>query len=390
MHSLLSSWDMRNKRVLIRADLNVPLHDGIILDDFRLRETMPTIEYVTRAGGKPIIITHLGQPKGTDFAYSTRHLIAWFEHQGHKVHWAPTIQDAYNASQTLDTTLVLLENLRFFPGEKSKDTAFARELSSLGDYFMQDAFGTLHRDDSSISLVPHFFAPHMRTIGLCVQRELEHLEPLNSNPARPYMVIIGGSKVSDKLKLIEAFAHKADTLVLCPALIFTFMKAQGKKVGISLVDDVLIDTCRMLMEQQQKNHAHYFEPIDFLVGMHGPEGALEVRTANDLRETDFGIAFGPQSTAKLSQLIAQAGSVLFNGAMGFATRPETRASTFAILDAMAVSPAYTCVAGGDAVAAVHTCKLADRLSYLSTGGGATLTYLAGMPLAGLHALQSDS
>lgn len=166
------------------------------------------------------------------------------------------------------------------------------------------------------------------------------------------------------------------------------MKAQKKRVGISLVDDALIDTCRMLMEQKN-NCARIFEPIDFLVGKHGPEGALEMRAANDMHDTDFGIAFGPQSNAQIAQLIAQAGSVLFNGAMGFAARPETCASTFAILNAMATSSAYTCVAGGDAVAAAHTCKVADRLSYLSTGGGATVAYLAGIPLPGLLALQSD-
>lgn len=374
-----------NQRVLLRADLNVPVTNGTIEDDFKLLELQPTLDLLRKQHATIVLITHVGRPdKATTPPLSTALIVSWLQQHGYQASLADNITAAHDAAQRKPGTIIVLENIRTFAGETTGDAAFARELAQLGDYYVNDAFGTLHRNDTSVALVPKLFAPDKCCIGLLVARELATLEPLVSSPAKPFMLIIGGGKVADKLPLIENMLGKADTLLLCPAIAFTFMKACGLPTGASLVDEALVPRCAEMLTKAAALNTKLLMPTDLQVADTTVNGTLSNKKIHKLLSTDIGIALGTESLELYKTELAKAHTVFFNAAMGFAWRPETLHAAQELITELGTLPAYSVIGGGDSVAIARTCK--HSTVHLSTGGGATLTYLSGIPLPGLAAL----
>lgn len=380
--SLLPEFNLTKKRVLLRADLNVPLEKNTILDDYRLLALLPTIDLIRKKGGEIIIATHLGRPNGHyEPSLSTKMLVPWFEKKGYSITFCPTLEQA----QSTSAPLILLENLRFFPGEQNHDILFAQELASLADFYVNDAFGLLHRTDSSITLVPLLFNKEHCTIGLLIERELQALDKL-IHPAHPFVVIMGGGKVNSKLPMLHHIITVADTVLLCPALIFTFMKALKSEVGNSLVDVHAIDDALAIMKEAKNNHVNLIFPKDYQVILSKEKKLITVRS-NAIPQGSIGVSIGPETLVQFSETIAQAKTIFFNAAMGFADQPKTQEMVRLLLEKIAQSSAYVVVGGGDSVSAVRRFGLEKKISFLSTGGGSTLAYLSDATLPGLIAMQ---
>jgi phosphoglycerate kinase len=384
--SLLNDLELTNKRVLLRADLNVPLRTGQIMDDYRLRMILPTINLILQKGGKIVLITHIGRPKQPDPALSTKQLIPWFEKNGYQIAFSPTIEDAHKKIAQ-GNQIVLLENIRFFPGEKEKDKQFAQSLAALADYYVNDAFATMHRDEASITIVPRYFPPENRTIGLLAELELNHLNRLLYHPQRPFAFIIGGGKVKDKLPLLLNLLDKIDMLFLCPAIVFTFLKASGQEVGKSLVNNAALNNCAEIINAAKTNNVKIFFPIDFQIALDSFDGPLSYVPANEIPDNGVGISIGPQTTDFFASEFKKAKTILYNGLMGDIGREQTLTGACSIFNAMATTKAHTIIAGGDSVAAAYICSVTDKIEWCSTGGGATIDYLTGKTLPGLAALE---
>lgn len=385
LESKLNGLNLAGKRILLRADLNVPIRNGTIIDEYRLREVLPTINLILNKGASIAIITHIGRPEKPTPDLSTKQLVPWFEKQGYEIVFASTIKDAHTKLNK-GNRLVLLENLRFFSGEKGKDKEFAQALATLGDYYVNDAFATMHRDDASITLVPNYFPFEKRTIGLLAQKELDKLNTLLHTPKHPFALILGGGKVQTKLPLLFNLIDKVDMLFLCPAIVFSFLKAQGESVGKSLVDDASLDHCKEILNTAQATNVKVFFPIDYQVAMNSFEGPLSYVPANEIPDNAVGMSIGPQTVDLFASEFNNAKTILYNGLMGDVGRPETIDGACKLFHAMAQTKAHTIIAGGDSVAAAHLCKVID-IEWCSSGGGATIAYLSGHPLPGLVALE---
>lgn len=383
--SHIHEWDLQNQRVFVRADLNVPLLKGTILDDHRLYAILPTINLIRQKGGKIVLATHIGRPKKPEEKLSTKILLEWLQERGYKIDFASTLQEAAQKSKEANDAIVLLENMRFFPGEKRKKTAFAQQLAACADYYVNDAFAALHRDDASIALLATFFAPEKRSIGLLVQHELQALAPLKK-PTQPFVLIVGGGKVADKLPLLEGFLDSVSTVLLCPAFVFSFMKTAGKEVGKSLVYDNATTLITDFLKKAKKNNVAIIYPKDYLIATGSIDGPLSIVKANAIGKNDFGISIGPETIKEFAPYIRNAKTILYNCAMGFFSRPETLEGTEKLLKLVGISKAYSVIAGGESVAATHYFGLQKKMNYLTTGGGAVLTYLAGKKLPGLEVL----
>jgi len=396
--SRLKTWNMHpsfaqgfggqsNKRVLLRADLNLPIKDGIISNDYRLQALLPTIDYVQKNGGKIILITHIGRPKKPTESLSTKLLIPLFEQKGYKVTFSADVDDAYAQSLHDSNTIILLENLRFFPGENSGDKQFAQQLSRLGDFYVDDAFGTLHRHDTSITLVPRQFDPSKRSIGLLVEKELEMLNKLISAAPSGFVLILGGGKVTDKLPLLEYLIDHVQDILLCPAIVFTFLASQGVSVGKSLVDNEAIALCQKLLDKAKKNKVTIHFPVDYQVALNSLDGQLINVDARDIPANAIGVSIGPKTIEQYVKIINNARTLFFNAAMGFEYRRETLQGTFALLRAIGASQGFRVVGGGNSVADAQIIQVDKEVDFVSTGGGATLAYLSGQQLPGLVALE---
>lgn len=385
LHSALPSAQLAQQRVFLRADLNVPLHGSTILDDYRLCSILPTIQLIQQRGGKVILATHLGRPHGIDPLFSTRLLIPWFEQRGFSIHFASDLDAAYDASFAQPQALLLLENLRFFDGEKSLDHQFAQKLARLADYYVHDAFGLAHESAASITIVPTLFAPDKRTIGLLIEKELHELNQLLDNPRKPFVLIIGGNKIEEKLPLIKALIPKVDTILLCPALVFTVLKSLGKPVGKSLVEASALAISTEIMTYAKNHNVPILFPEDYTVTKENFEGELLPNpvAAQQFPDDAYGMTIGPKTEKLWKDIIKNAHTIFYNGLMGDMTRTNTLHSTKTLFTAMSEAQGVSIVGGGDTVAAARTLGYASKLSYLSTGGGATLAYLSGAPMPSL-------
>ncbi len=359
--------DLDGRRVLLRADFNVPIADGEIVDDFRIRAALPTIEWLQAHGATVTACTHLGRPKGSpDPRYS--------------------VEPVRRRLAELAPGVELLDNLRFDPGETGNDDAFVQRLVEGQDAYVNDAFGASHRAHASIVGPPRFLPS---AAGRLLEREVEVLLPLRDDPARPFVVILGGSKVSDKLGVIEALGQVADALVIGGGMCFTFLAAQGHRIGASLVELDQVDTCRRLLDSGVAIHL----PEDLTVlGPGGeigrPEAGGEVRQVGaDVPDGWMGLDIGPGSAAAFGDLIAEARTVFWNGPMGVFEDPRFAAGTRAVAQAMAEARAFTVVGGGDSAAALDAFGLAADVDHVSTGGGASLELLENGDLPGLEALR---
>lgn len=378
----LTHWDLKDTRVILRADLNVPLADGKVISDFRLQALKPTLDYLLEQKATVIILTHIGRPEQTELSLSTRHLIPWFTAHNYQIKFAPSIADALQAQ----SNVILLENLRFWPGEQSDSPEFASALAQLGDYYVDDAFGAMHRTDTSITLLPREFSPEHRSIGFLVEREITALQHLKENPEKPFVAILGGSKVHDKIPLLEKLISKSQTILLCPAIVFTFEKARGTLMGKSFVDDESLGACRTIMEQCAKHGVQILFPVDYQVALDTINGPLSFVTADAIRANAIGISIGPKTIELFSKEILNAKTIFFNGVFGFLDRKETLEGARKLIELIAQSQATSIVAGGDTSAATQAFGFLDDIDYVSTGGGATLAYITGQELPGLTAL----
>jgi len=391
----LRSWNLANQRVILRADLNLPTNNGVVLDTFRLEKTVPTINAILAQGASLTIMTHLGRPAGTDPALSIRILEPCFAKHDIPVSFAATPQEAAaNPSR-----IVLLENLRFFPGETGRDAEFARQLAALGDYYVNDAFGTLHRNDTSITLVPQLFPPDRRSIGLLVQQEMTMLEAILMPPTQPFCVVLGGSKVAEKVPFINYLLENSrtanyllgnahTTILVCPAMAMTFAKALGIPVGMSLVDHAGIELCTQILGRAKEiPGVTIMLPTDYQIARGSLDGPLENVDADKIPNDGIAVSLGPATIDRYCQELVKAGTTFLNGTFGFFHRPETLQGMGKICTAMALEHGEeSVIAGGDAVAAARMLGCAENILFLSTGGGATLAYVSKKPLPGLEAL----
>lgn len=386
--SLLPTFNLKNKRVLLRADLNVPLRNGVMVNDYRLQALLPTIDYIQQAGAKIILATHIGRPLKSDPTLSTRLLIPWFEQHGYTIHFQPDVTKAHAESLKDFDTILLLENMRFFPGEKNGDLTFAHQLASLGDYYVNDAFGTLHRTDTSVTLTPSLFDPDKRTIGFLVAHEMAMLDHLRSNTQQPFTLVLGGGKVADKIPLIKALLPRLHALLLCPAISNTFVKAMGKPMGKSLIDEKAMPECTHILKEAAELGVMVQLPIDYYIArdtFNGPVITDQV-TADAFPDYGVALSIGPKTVMLYAQEFMKDQTIFFNGLMGDLARPETLQGTKALFDALSKSPAKRYIGGGDSVAAAYQLHSASSFDYISTGGGATLAYISGGALPGLAAL----
>ena len=399
IHPTFSSWNVENKRVFLRADLNVPLSNGRIDNDFRLLSILPTIDFILNKQGSIVLATHIGRPEGKEPELSTQQLVPWFKQRGYSIEFIPNI----STIATLDITpkqILLIENLRFFPGEKNGDIYFAKELARTAHYYINDAFGTIHEHACSTTVLPYEFPENRRSIGLLMQKELQTLNSIIENPPRPFLAILGGGKIKDKIPLIHSLLQKVDTLFVCPALCFSFLKAIGKPVGKSLVDDNLLDHCKKIMLEAERSSISLQFPIDYQVCLLGSSSYkrqdrnsinehLSTISADNFPDDAMGISVGRKTVELITKEINQAKTIFFNCAMGFSDKPETQQSSQDIINGMAQSSAKTIIAGGDSVKIALQTKHHQQIDHLSTGGGAALAYLSNTLLPGLIPFEEE-
>ncbi|MEV0330576.1 phosphoglycerate kinase [Micromonospora echinospora] len=382
------------RRVLVRADLNVPLdkQTGQITDDGRIRAVLPTLGALVQGGAKVVVCSHLGRPKGApDPQYSLRPVAGRLgELLGAPVQFAEdTVGDSARAcvEALADGQVALLENLRFNKGETSKDDAergaFADQLAAFGEAYVDDAFGAVHRKHASVYDVPARL-PHVA--GRLVLREVEVLGRLTGEPERPYVVVLGGSKVSDKLAVIEALLPKVDRLLIGGGMCFTFLKAQGHEVGTSLLEEEMVETCRNLLERSE---GKIMLPVDVVAAdAFAPDAAHDTVRADGIPSHRLGLDIGPETVAGFAAALSGAKTVFWNGPMGVFEMPAFANGTRGVAEAITKTDAFTVVGGGDSAAAVRALGLDESsFGHISTGGGASLEYLEGKTLPGIAALE---
>tara|TARA_R110002073_G_scaffold80050_25_gene192919 strand:- start:550 stop:1710 length:1161 start_codon:yes stop_codon:yes gene_type:complete len=378
---LMSNLDLAGKRVLIREDLNVPLKAGQVSSDARIRAALPTLRQVLAAGAKVLIMSHLGRPEEGVFAEEFS-LAPVAERLSELLGQPVSLLRNWQQGVTLDNgEIALLENVRFNPGEKKDDETLSRAYAALCDVFVMDAFGTAHRAQASTHGVARF-AP-VACAGPLLAAELDALDKALANPARPLVAIVGGSKVSTKLTVLETLADKVDQLVVGGGIANTFLAASGKPVGKSLCEHDLIPAAQALMAK-----THIPLPEDVVTGKEFAESAAaETKPAAAVADDDMIFDIGPQAAAAIGDILAQAGTILWNGPVGVFEFDQFAGGTEALAHAIAASSAFSLAGGGDTLAAIDKFGIADRVSYISTGGGAFLEYVEGKTLPAVAMLQ---
>ena len=387
----LTDLDLDNRRVFLRVDFNVPLEDGKVTDDTRIRAAVPTIEYLRKKGCKLVIASHLGRPKGADPAFSLEPAGARLaELLNTEIRLAHDIvgDDIEDMSKELPPGgIILLENLRFHPGEKANDEAFAAQLGRLGEVYIGDAFGTMHRAETSmVGAVAHF---ETAAVGFLVQKELEALGKCIDGAAHPYVAILGGAKVSDKIAVIEALASRVDTLLIGGAMAYTFLKAKGVDVGASRVEVDKVDLAVRLLARCAEKGVAVLLPVDHVVNS-SLDSTEPARVVSGFTEGEVGLDIGPATVAAFAAEIAKAKTVFWNGPMGVFENDAYAAGTRGVAEAVAHCAGYTVIGGGDSAAAAEKFHLAETFTHVSTGGGASLELIEGRDLPGLRAIREKA
>lgn len=387
--------NVKGKRVLVRCDFNVPLKDGEITDENRLVAALPTIKKLVNDGGRVILCSHLGKPKGEPKPELSLAPVAvrLSELLGQEVKFAadpevvgPNAKAAVEAMK--DGDIVLLENTRYRAEETKNGEAFSKDLASLCDVFVNDAFGTAHRAHCSNVGVTQFV--DTAAVGYLMEKEIAFLGNAVENPVRPFVAILGGAKVADKLNVISNLLEKCDTLIIGGGMAYTFLKAQGKEIGKSLVDDSKIDYCREMMEKAEKLGKSLLLPVDAVVAKAFPspidaEIEVEVFAADSIPAERMGLDIGPKTAETYAEAVKTAKTVVWNGPMGVFENPVLAKGTIAVAKALAETDATTIIGGGDSAAAVNQLGYGDKMSHISTGGGASLEFLEGKELPGVAA-----
>jgi phosphoglycerate kinase len=383
--------DPKGKRIFVRVDFNVPLNDaGEITDDTRIQASLPTIKYLVERGGRVILASHLGRPKGKPNPKMSLKPAATRLAQllGKPVAFATDCvgPEAETAAKALkDGDVLLLENLRFHPEEEKNVAEFAKQLAALAEVYVDDAFGSAHRAHASTEGVTHLLSPCIA--GLLMEKELEYLGKAVENPLRPYIAIVGGSKVSDKIELLQNMMKFADSVLIGGAMAYTFLKAQGVEVGLSRVEEDKLDLARDLLQFAERRSIDFYLPQDHIVAEKlDAAAAAEVAATRSIPANRLGVDIGPATRAAYAALIAKANTIVWNGPMGVFEIPQFAEGTMAIARAVADSHAVSVVGGGDSVAAVKKAGVEAKISHISTGGGASLEFLSGLTLPGVAAL----
>lgn len=394
--SSIDQFNLKHKRALVRVDFNVPFDEHFnITDDTRIKAALPTINKILSSGGSVILMSHLGRPKeGPEDKYSLSHLVPYLEKVlGRKILFAPDCvgAEAEKLSKNLkDGEVLLLENLRFHKEETKGDELFAKKLALLGDVYINDAFGSAHRAHSSTSIIAQYF-PGSAIFGYLMQNEVASLEKVMKNPQHPFTAILGGAKVSGKIEIINNLIDKVDNLIIGGGMMFTFIKAMGGKVGNSLVEDELIDTALQAIEKAKAKGVKLLIPVDTIAADAFDNNANQkICASNEIPDGWMGLDIGPKTIASFSKVIMDSKTILWNGPMGVFEFDNFSKGTSEIALSLAKATAngtYSLVGGGDSVAAINKYNLADKVSYVSTGGGAMLEYIEGKILPGVAAIQ---
>jgi phosphoglycerate kinase len=390
----IKDLDLWGKRVFLRADFNVPLKDGVVTDDTRIRETLPTLRLAIERGARLVLASHLGRPKGArNEKYSLKPAAATLEQLlGKSVAFSDDCvgAEAEAKSKSLkDGEVLLLENVRFHAEEEKNDEGFSKQLAALCDgLFVCDAFGSAHRAHASVVGITHFVK--QSAAGLLMERELAYLGKAISNPERPFVAILGGAKVSDKIEVVENLMKIADVLLIGGGMAYTFLKAQGKAIGKSLVENEKLDLAKKILDDARARNFKFLLPVDNVIAPEfKPDAPATVVDVGSMPADQMGLDIGPRTIALYAGEIAKAKTIVWNGPMGVFEMPAFATGTLAIAKAVARATdggATSIVGGGDSVAAVHQSGVSDKISHISTGGGASLEFLGGRKLPGVEAL----
>lgn len=393
----LDSYNFKGKKALVRVDFNVPLDKEYnVTDDTRIRAAVPTIKKILNDGGSVIIMSHLGRPKDQpEEKYSLKHIVPVVEKLlGTKVIFAnDCIGDEVKklTASLKPGEVILLENLRFHKHETAGDPNFSKQLADLGDVYVNDAFGTAHRAHASTTIMAKYFSKDSRMFGYLMQSEVDNINKVLENPVKPYVAIMGGAKVSGKIMIIENLLNKVDHLIIGGGMMFTFINAMGGKTGASLVEGDKLETALHILNTAKEKGVQIHLPVDCVAADAFHNEAKTVTCAADnIPENWMGLDIGPETIKKFREVILQSKTILWNGPMGVFEMEKFAAGTRSIAEVLAEATqkgAFTLVGGGDSVAAVNQTGMAEKVSYVSTGGGALLEYMEGNSLPGIKAVQ---
>ncbi|MBN9350574.1 MAG: phosphoglycerate kinase [Chitinophagaceae bacterium] len=396
--SQFSDFNFKGHKAVTRVDFNVPLKEGKISDDTRMKAALPTIQKILGDGGSVILMSHLGRPKGKrDEKFSLSQIINHLKDllPGVYVEFANDCvgEDAEKkASQLKSGEVLLLENLRFHAEEEKGDINFAEQLSKLGDVYVNDAFGTAHRAHASTAVMARFFPSDKKMFGLLMNAEVANAERILHHSEKPFTAILGGAKVSDKIEIIQNLLNNADNIIIGGGMTFTFLKSMGKEVGKSLCEEDKLDLAKEILEKAKAKGVNFLLPVDSVVADAFNNDAQTKTVSNDeIPDGWMGLDIGPASISLFSKTILESKTILWNGPMGVFEMPNFQAGTKAVAESVAKSTsggAFSLIGGGDSVAAIHQFGLADKVSYVSTGGGALLEFFEGKTLPGIAAIQA--